>query len=530
MNGASRWSRALRTCEERLRARGLTGSEAFDALLPALEVVAGGAGPADRALLDELAQAEPPRREDVLGLAYERFFPEVYKGGLGQYFTPPALARVVWSRLRAGPQDVVLDPTCGSGGLLAPAVDTGAELRGIEVDPRLARLATLQLRLLGAEPRVRRADVFTEPPEPVEVVVSNPPFSVVLDDPEVVAAHRDLAGPRGVTSDHVLLAGLHRWVRPGGTAAVIVPWSVLANRSGAAVRERLRGAFEVEAVLALPEGVFRPFGGAAGRAAVVWLRRRERAGKGLRPWFRTLSDPGWDVRSRHLRFTSDAEVEAVVRGDGFVRSPAGRFLPAPAPTPGRPVHDLASVVTERGRMTTVADLGDVDPQSGDLRPRVAVPARRVPVIRPGDVAFSRLRPELGVVAVHAGPEPVSGSAEWLVLRPHAWPRWLRHALRTPTFARSLPTTGQTRPRAPAEAVLTAPVPTPPDDVCALVDRASARLAEQHRRAAEGLRALQEAVDAHAAGQLDAPGLRAVALRLLDGGIAAEHASATQERG
>ena len=39
---------------------------------------------------------------DLLGLAYERFFPDLFKGLRGQFFTPPALGALLVSRLGIG--------------------------------------------------------------------------------------------------------------------------------------------------------------------------------------------------------------------------------------------------------------------------------------------------------------------------------------------------------------------------------------------------------------------------------------------
>jgi hypothetical protein len=501
--GGVGWARTLRSLEVRLRARGLTGSEAFDLLLPALEARAGGAATGvDEELFAVVSAVPQVAGDDLLGLAYEHFLSDVYKGERGQYFTPPPLCRLLWSRLPLQPGEVVLDPTCGSGGLLLPVASVGAELRGFDLDGRLARLAKVNLRLLGVDADIRRLDFFREPPEPVDVVVANPPFSVALDDPDLALAHRGLAGPRGVSSDVVFLSALRGWVRPGGRAGVVVPWSVVANPSLGRLRAHVLDAFEVEAVVALPEGVFRPFGGATGRAGVLWLRRRGGPGPAVGTWYRSVRDPGWDVRSRRFRPTSGAELEAAVRGEGFVHLPGVGFAPVAARAEGVRLDELATVVSERGRAAAGVDLGDVDGLSGELVPREVVRTRRLPLVRPGDVVFSRLRPELGIVGIHGGAAVVSGSAEWIVLRPAAHARWLRHALRTPVFRRDLPLTGQTRPRTTLEAVRSAWVPAPRPEVRAAVDEASAALAAWHRIARAGLEALQAAVDAHAAGAID----------------------------
>src|SRR5262245_27866469 len=102
--------------------------------------------------------ADLPLDGEPLGLAYERFFADLFKGRRGQFFTPPPIVRLLVGRLSITAGETVLDPTCGSGSLLVEALRSGARVRGIERDPRLARLARLHLELAGAAPDVRAAD------------------------------------------------------------------------------------------------------------------------------------------------------------------------------------------------------------------------------------------------------------------------------------------------------------------------------------------------------------------------------------
>jgi SAM-dependent methyltransferase len=519
-------AQALVKVEDRLRALGWTGGQAFDALLPALEERLGlqperPAEPAVRAPAETL----PLDGGDLLGLAYERFFADLFKGLRGQFFTPEPIGQLLVGQLAPGPGEVVLDPTCGSGGLLVHAARAGAAVRGIELDPRLARLASVNLRLSGTDARVLCADLFRSEPEqsgmgPVDVLVANPPFSVEIDDPEILARYEMGRGRARLSSDQLFLEAIERWVRPGGRAGLVLPYSILANESAAALRERLDRAWVRLAVCTLPEGVFRPFGGAAGRAVLLWLQRRPAVARPCR--WAELTDPGYDVRSRRYRPTSPAQVHALLQGEGFQDLPDGAFTPPPAdPANGRgtPLSELCALVSERCRPAALgpvalAELADADRSLGELHPRevdgAELPGARV-AIGAGDVLVSQLRPNLGNVAL--APEtrrPLVGSPEWLVLRPARFPHLLLHLLRTPAWRESLPTTtGQTRPRLRADDVLTSATRWPEQErVGHAVEALSGRLFELRRQARQALRELQEAVDRYAAGELDEEALLA----------------------
>jgi methylase of polypeptide subunit release factors len=504
-------ARALVVAEDRLRASGLTGSRAFEAVVAALRQRLGDDVRVDPIARDAIA-AVPLDGVDLMGLAYERFFPDLFKGKRGQYFTPRALGELLADVAGIGPDDDVLDPTCGSGGLLVCAARRGARVRGIDRDPLLAELAALNLRLCGVEPRVRTADFFASDPEPADVVIANPPFSVVIDDPAVLERYSSAAGRDRALSDALFVEALAAWVRPGGRAAIVMPSSLVLNPSAAELRDGVDAAFVRTAIVALPEGVFRPFGGAAGRACLLWLTRRPAASVPTR--WASVVDPGWDTRLTRWKSTSDAEVTALKAGRGWTELPAGAWVPpgAVATGPRRPVAELAEQASDPrpAGECVVIDLADADKSTGEVVAARVGPAASRTTFAAGDVLVAKLRPELGNVAIASDPtasgRPLAGSGEWCALRSPKG-HYLLHALRTPAWRASLPTTaGQTRPRIHARDVLASEVAWPGDALAERIASLSSRIHAERAALRVKLDALQAAVDGFAAGDLDGDGL------------------------
>lgn len=69
----------------------------------------------------------------------------------GQFFTPPELTIKMIEKFTSLNDDI-LDPTCGSGNLLAAAIMAGADPKrvyGIELDPEIHKIAVERLGKLG---------------------------------------------------------------------------------------------------------------------------------------------------------------------------------------------------------------------------------------------------------------------------------------------------------------------------------------------------------------------------------------------
>lgn len=172
--------------------------------------------------------------------------------------TPPGPAELMAALAGTGARSV-LDPACGTGGLLR-AVAAPTALYGQDTAPELAALTALRLALHGtAEVRAAaadslRADAFPRPA--VDAVLCHPPFN------ERNWGHEELAyDPRWEYGFPARTESELAWVqhalahlREGGTAVLLMPPAVAARRSGRRIRADLLRRGALRAVIALPAG------------------------------------------------------------------------------------------------------------------------------------------------------------------------------------------------------------------------------------------------------------------------------------
>lgn len=543
---SERFAGELRAAEDRLRAAGLGGRRAFVALARHLAGRLGLAselwpeGP-DAPASAHLERLPLSPELDLFGLAYERFFSDLWKGERGQYFTPRPLVELVADLAQLRPGDRVLDPTCGSGGFLVAALARGADADGIEVDPDLVALARLNVALHGGNPRgVVAADFFAAPDdgERWDAILANPPFSVEVADPTVLARYSLANGRARVGSDVLFVEAALARLKPGGRLVTVLPYTVLSGAAFAAARAWIDTVAEREAVVSLPEGMFRPFGGTPTRACVIALRKRPAE---VRPMLAAvIESPGYDTRRQTFRRTEPDELVALrlhLRGGPYARAcwiAGGGWIPeealrSSAIAPGVPLFVLserADLVKGRASLATsvditVVDFADVDKGTGEV-----VDARVEPgatcegvAFEEGDLLFGRMRPELNNVVLAARPRPglpprMAGSGEWVRLRPRGQAGFTLLALRS-RFAREqlVVTGGQTRPRARVEDIAALQLPDPGPAARAALDALLTETWAERQRLRLRLAALDALYERFGRGEIDAAAIEAEVLRL-----------------
>ncbi|WP_198036919.1 N-6 DNA methylase [Nocardia sp. BMG51109] len=212
------------------------------------------------AAIREVATANGARM--VLEIAAER----ALQGSLesGQYWTPPILARLMADLLAIPGTDYprsVLDPACGSGGLLIEAARLGAaELYGQDLIASQTELARLTVGLdTDIDPEVRTGDSLRDDGFPVlqaDAVLCNPPFGQRDWGIDQLAfdSRWEYGQPPRIESELAWIQHGLAHLRPGGTAVFLLPPAVAARNSGRRIRAALLRAGTVRSVIALPTG------------------------------------------------------------------------------------------------------------------------------------------------------------------------------------------------------------------------------------------------------------------------------------
>lgn len=282
---------------------------------------------------------------DVKGDLFEHILRQIKQAGeLGQFRTPRHVIRAIVKMLDPKIGETIYDPAAGTAGFLVAAYDhirlansspdgieetevDGKPLRrgvgdrlsdkqiatlrnatfyGNDVDPKMVRLATMNLTLRGlGNVRILRRNALTEtfdkqkkhelglPVDGFDVILANPPFSGRLDGDRIV----DAVKVGNTTQTELLfLAYMLGALKEGGRMGVIVPEGVLFGSTGAhkELRRRLIDLHTVEAVVSLPAGAFQPYSGV--KTAAVLLRA---GGRTERVMFLDCQADGFKLDAQH---------------------------------------------------------------------------------------------------------------------------------------------------------------------------------------------------------------------------------------
>ncbi len=227
---------------------------------------------------------------DVKGEIYEGLLArnaDDVRGGAGQYFTPRPVIRAIVEVIRPRPTMRICDPACGTGGFLLAAfeylkdkVANDSEraflqtraLHGVDLVPNVARLCAMNFFLHGIGtdhnyPGISIADSLESKSEPVDMVLTNPPFgkkssfTIVGADGKNHADRISYERPDfwATTSNKQLnfLQHVHSILKPEGCAAVVVPDNVLfEGGAGEKIRRSLLSSCDVHTLLRLPTGIW----------------------------------------------------------------------------------------------------------------------------------------------------------------------------------------------------------------------------------------------------------------------------------
>jgi type I restriction enzyme M protein len=259
----------------------------------------------------------PMEDRDTKGDVYEYMLGKIASAGQnGQFRTPRHLIQLMVELTAPTPKDVICDPASGTCGFLVaageylrvnhPEMLRDAQARehfhhgmfhGYDFDNTMLRIGSMNMALHGVDnPNIRYQDSLSQDhagdEERYSLILANPPFAGSLDYEGTAKDLLDIVKTK--KTELLFLALFLRLLKPGGRAAVIVPDGVLSGSSKAhkELRRLIVEGQRLDAVIALPSGVFKPY---AGVSTAILLFTKTNSGGTQNVWFYDIKADGWSL-------------------------------------------------------------------------------------------------------------------------------------------------------------------------------------------------------------------------------------------
>ncbi|SHE29425.1 type I restriction enzyme M protein [Litoreibacter ascidiaceicola] len=264
-------------------------------------------------MLDEIDMDDRDTKGDV----FEYMLGKIASAGQnGQFRTPRHIIQLMVHLMAPKPADTICDPAAGTCGFLVAAGEylreTHPELlrnkeqrdhfhntmfHGFDFDSTMLRIGAMNMTLHGVDnPDISYRDSLAEEHGEDEgrysLILANPPFAGSLDYDTTA---KDLLKVVKTKKTELLFVALFlRLMRTGGRAAVVVPDGVLFGSSKAHkdIRRMLVEDHQLEAIIKLPSGVFRPY---AGVSCAIVIFTKTNSGGTDNVWFYDMAEDGYTL-------------------------------------------------------------------------------------------------------------------------------------------------------------------------------------------------------------------------------------------
>ena len=252
---------------------------------------------------------------DMQGDLYEYMLGKLSTAGQnGQFRTPKHIREMMIRILEPRPDDLICDPACGTAGFLVSASEfirekygmtmteeqwrffEGEMFTGFDTDPTMLRISAMNLMLhsithpeIAYQDSVSKANTISDR---YSVLAANPPFKGSIDSESINPSLTNVTNTK--KTELLFLALFLRMLRTGGRCACIVPDGVLFGSSKAhvSIRRELVENHQLQAVISMPSGVFKPY---AGVSTAVLVFTKTGAGGTEDVWFYDMKADGFSL-------------------------------------------------------------------------------------------------------------------------------------------------------------------------------------------------------------------------------------------
>ena len=262
---------------------------------------------------------------DRKGDIYEYMLSKLATSGTnGQFRTPRHIIDMMVRLIKPTPQDKICDPACGTGGFLCGAYhyilesNTSDDMKeispvlgdklsdadrhnidqnvffGREFDPTMYKIGLMNMILHNIRPyNIKHQDSLSKDAQEEDkytLVLANPPFTGSLDESDIDPHLTAIVKTK--KTELLFMAKFIKMLEIGGRAAVIIPTGVLSTDSKmhTAIRQKLIEENQLEAVISMPSGVFKPYAGVA-TAVLVFTK----GGQTQKTWFYEMENDGFTL-------------------------------------------------------------------------------------------------------------------------------------------------------------------------------------------------------------------------------------------
>ena len=296
-------------------------------------------------IFEEITQEEANGQsfQDTQGDLYEFLLSEMQSAGkLGQFRTPRHIIQLMCELVDPKLGETICDPACGTGGFLLGAyqhiltshtskehqkTDENGLTRGqlgdkltderqwkqlkektfygYDVDESMVRIGLMNLLMHGiSSPNIEQKDTLSkryDEDSQFDVILANPPFKGSIDKGDI----NESLSLATTKTELLFINRIIKSLKIGGRAAVIVPDGVLFGSSTAhkQARKMLLDDCELQGVISLPSGVFKPYAGVS-TAILIFVK----GGQTERVWFYDMQSDGFTLDDKRTRVAGGGDL------------------------------------------------------------------------------------------------------------------------------------------------------------------------------------------------------------------------------
>jgi len=273
---------------------------------------------------------------DTKGDLYEYLLSKLASAGInGQFRTPKHIIRMMVDLMQPQPDELVCDPAAGTAGFLVGVIDylrdnypdeffkkefkkhyNNGMFSGFENDSTMIGVSAMNLQMHGVDnPKMKYMDALStdnDVKDKYSLILANPPFTGSIDyDGVELSLKKALNAPKTAKSaktELLFLALMLRMLKPGGRCAVIVPAGVLfgSTKSHLAIRQKLIDENQLQAVISMPSGVFKPY---TGVATAILIFTKTGTGGTDKVWFYDMKADGYSLDDKREMLGKPDEYE-----------------------------------------------------------------------------------------------------------------------------------------------------------------------------------------------------------------------------